>query len=130
MSVLLIFVAVLFGMSSVLMGAYIDHVMYDELTVKGIRALDKANLYHLLYSIWIFILVWIGFHERRGFVKKMIHISTCIMIISLVLFSGGIYGKYIFNIEWASQLAPHGGLGLACTWIFLGVGLLIKIKEI
>lgn len=111
------------GLSSLIMGAYIDHGLSAHLTGKELQSLLTASRYHQLYAV---IISMIGF--LISFIKggNIITVAGYLFITGILFFSFGIYVATIFNLPEIMRIVPLGGFILMVGWCCLIVASLSK----
>jgi uncharacterized membrane protein YgdD (TMEM256/DUF423 family) len=96
-----------FGLLAVIAGAMAAHAISDP---HAAAMVEKAALYALLHAG--LLVVWSG----TGVLALVIRLT---MTGGIVLFSGSIIGKYVFDLYALSALAPTGGVLLMVGWALL-----------
>lgn len=117
----LIFVlgATLLLASSVFLGAYGTHGLYEAgAAVAEVRAWDWANQIHLAHSLG---LLAVGLMLRRRPDIVFYKVAGWILIAGIVVFSGTIYMKLLGGPDLA-PLTPYGGMALAVAWLAAAAG--------
>lgn len=99
--------AAVFGLLAVIAGAMAAHAISDP---HAAAMVEKAALYALLHAG--LLVVWSG----TGVLALVIRLT---MTGGIVLFSGSIIGKYVFDLYALSALAPTGGVLLMVGWALL-----------
>lgn len=119
----------LFGLSSVMMAAFVDHALALHLNEKMLSSVLTAVRYHQFYAIFISmigicLLMQINLRSKYWLIG-----SACLFIIGVIFFSFSIYLSAIFNIRWLIHFTPIGGVLLMIGWAFLIRVSLLKIKQ-
>lgn len=117
----LIFVlgATLLLASSVFLGAYGTHGLYEAgAAVAEVRAWDWANQIHLAHSLG---LLAVGLMLRRRPDIVFYKVAGWILIAGIVVFSGTIYMKLLGGPDLA-PFTPYGGMALAVAWLAAAAG--------
>ncbi len=103
------------GFFSVLFGAWLAHGGQD-LAVKIQANLSIALQYQFLHTLALLACVLMS---KKIPPSKLI-ISACIgFFLGIVCFSGTIYIKSFFDIDFLGKLTPLGGLLFAFSWLML-----------
>jgi uncharacterized membrane protein YgdD (TMEM256/DUF423 family) len=109
----------LLGLSSVMMAAYVDHVLALHVSGKALSSLLTAQRYHQLYSIVISMMglyLPLSSHTCR---QPWIYRSAYLFILGVVLFSFSIYLSLILSQPSITTLTPFGGILLMLAWLCL-----------
>lgn len=115
----IIITALIFGIVSIVLGAFGSHALKKVLTLDQLTSFETGVRYQMYHA---FFLLFLGmtdmFSDRR---KKMIYILT---LIGIIFFSGSIYllsTKDVISIDITSAafITPIGGLLLILAWVIL-----------
>lgn len=98
-----------FGLLAVIAGAMAAHAISDP---HAAAMVEKAALYALLHAV--LLVLWQG----AGMLALVIRL---VIAGGIVLFSGSIIGKYVFDLYALSALAPTGGIMLMVGWVLLAL---------
>ena len=105
--------------SSVFLGAYGTHGLYEAgAAASEVRGWDWANQMHVAHSLG---LVVIGLMLRRQPGILFYKLAGWLLIAGMVLFSFTIYLKTLGGPDLAS-LTPYGGMTLALAWLCATIG--------
>jgi uncharacterized membrane protein YgdD (TMEM256/DUF423 family) len=119
-SLLIIFVG-LSGCFSVLFGAWLAHGG-QLLSLHEQTSLSTALQYQFIHTIALYItLVWALKLKKIDKLEPsmILTISALAFFVGILLFSGGIYLKTLFNIAIIGKFTPFGGISLALAWLLL-----------
>ena len=105
--------------SSVFLGAYGTHGLYEAgAAASEVRGWDWANQMHVAHSLG---LVVIGLMLRRQPGILFYKLAGWLLIAGVVLFSFSIYLKTLGGPDLAA-LTPYGGMTLALAWLCATIG--------
>ena len=105
--------------SSVFLGAYGTHGLYEAgAAASEVRGWDWANQMHVAHSLG---LVVIGLMLRRQPGILFYKLAGWLLIAGMVLFSFTIYLKTLGGPDLAA-LTPYGGMTLALAWLCATIG--------
>lgn len=105
--------------SSVMLGAYGTHGLYEAgAMVDEVRAWDWANQIHVAHSLGLLI---VGMLLRRKPEVFFYKLTGWLLIAGVVLFSFTIYVKTMGGPDLAA-LTPYGGMTLALAWLCAAIG--------
>ncbi len=105
--------------SSVFLGAYGTHGLYEAgAAASEVRGWDWANQMHVAHSLG---LVVIGLMLRREPGILFYKLAGWLLIAGVVLFSFSIYLKTLGGPDLAA-LTPYGGMTLALAWLCATIG--------
>lgn len=113
---LLAFLALLGGLG-VVMGAVVAHVVGPDLSSTLLKTLDTATTYHQLYSLFLFLLVWVN-TKKNGFFQLPKELLVC-FVSGVCIFCGSLYCVVFFSWTQAAHVAPLGGILLIVAWFWL-----------
>jgi uncharacterized membrane protein YgdD (TMEM256/DUF423 family) len=136
MNVLLFFVGIN-GAFSVLFGAWLSHSDF-VLATKAMEAVDKALQYQFIHTLALYITVLYmkasitsdvtinkipssaSVLNKKFFSSaKLLTTASIFFALGILLFSGGIYLKNIFEISTFAQFIPLGGMFFALAWCLI-----------
>jgi uncharacterized membrane protein YgdD (TMEM256/DUF423 family) len=141
MNVLLFFVGIS-GAFSVLFGAWLSHSDF-VLTADSLMAIDKALLYQFIHTLALYItLFYVTFSgqlsqkvtlastSNRGVFSsaKLLTAASIFFALGILLFSGGIYFKVLFNVFTFTQFIPLGGFLFAIAWCLIAISAIKLVK--
>ena len=156
MNILLFFVGIS-GAFSVLFGAWLSHSEY-AITAESMKVIDKALLYQFIHTLALYITVLylkfsVKFELKVDVLSKvtltqkpsaklaaitalfspikLITTACLFFTVGIVLFSGGIYLKVIFDILTFAKLIPLGGILLSLAWCLIALSTmkLVSVKQ-
>lgn len=115
----IIITALIFGIVSIVLGAFGAHALKKVLTLDQLTSFEtgvKYQMYHAFFLLFLGMTDMVS--DRR---KKMIYILT---LIGIIFFSGSIYllsTKDVISIDITSIafITPIGGLLLILAWVIL-----------
>ena len=121
---LILLAGALAGLSGVILAALGSHMVpgLDELA--KYKSWQAANNMHLLHAVVLLFLALL----HRGSGDRMIFVSSLVILLGVVLFSGSIYLSLMASMAGATRVAPVGGLLLMLGWLLLAVHALRKSK--
>jgi uncharacterized membrane protein YgdD (TMEM256/DUF423 family) len=100
------------------MPGYLEAKGFDEAKIeKRLEQYETAVRYQLLHSL---ALVAIGL-SVVGKERKPFRLAAWLMVVGIVLFSGGIYAIVFFEAP-THGMVPFGGLAFIAGWIMLAAG--------
>lgn len=102
-------VAALLGLAAVIAGAMAAHAIADP---HAAAMVEKAALYALIHAA--IVVAWTGAGGLGIAVRG-------VLCAGILLFSGSIMGKYIFDLPGLAALAPAGGVLLMAGWALLAL---------
>ena len=95
----------LWGLSSVIAGAYFSHGLTLDDTQSKI--IDTALMYHLVYAVFSFVLVYCAVSIKAGL----------LFFTGSLIFSGSIYAKILLSLS--LSITPLGGILFMGGWLIL-----------
>lgn len=105
--------------SSIFLGAYGTHGLYEAgAAVSEVRAWDWANKIQVAHSLG---LLAVGLMLRRSPDILFYKIAGWLLIAGMAVFSGTVYMKLLGGPDLA-PLTPYGGMALAVAWISAAAG--------
>ena len=116
--------AAVFGMLSVIIGAFGAHGLKPLISNDAVQSFEigvKYQMYHALLLLFVGITTVIS--------NKFKSIIFYLIVLGIVLFSGSIYGLSTnaltsFNFKSIAFMTPIGGTLLIASWLFLLIGAL------
>ena len=120
--------AAVFGMLSVIIGAFGAHGLKPLISSDSIQSFETGVKYQMYHAL---MLLLIG--STSIISNKLKSIIFYLIVFGIILFSGSIYGLSTdsltgFNFKSLAFVTPIGGTLLIASWIFLLIGIL-KQKE-
>jgi uncharacterized membrane protein YgdD (TMEM256/DUF423 family) len=123
---IILLIGAVFGLSSVMMAAYVDHSLAMTLTGKSLNAVQTALRYHQLYAIIISLL---GLFSPTFLYRKWLSSAAYVFSLGLLSFSFSIYLTYIWHVSGLLYFTPLGGLLLMLGWVLLIVNAILRTKQ-
>ena len=115
------FMGAVLGFSSVLMGAYADHGLSQQLTPAQSESIATALRYNQLYAV---LIVCIGLIQTNGGALaqcRMLKVSGWLFVAGTLLSCSGIYLSILLSQHAVVYLTPVGGVLLMIAWLSLAV---------
>jgi uncharacterized membrane protein YgdD (TMEM256/DUF423 family) len=116
---IILLLGALMGLSSVMMAAYVDHVLGLTLSGRALSGLLTAVRYHQLYAIVVSIIGLYCAEVSNHKIKSWLMLSAYIFIIAILIFSGSIYFSVILQAPGITFITPSGGVLLMLGWVCL-----------
>jgi uncharacterized membrane protein YgdD (TMEM256/DUF423 family) len=126
---IILFLGALLGLSSVMMAAYVDHVLGLTLSGRALSGLLTAVRYHQLYAIVISIIGLYCSQVSNHKVKSWLILSAYIFSMGIWVFSGSIYFSVILKAPGITFVTPSGGVLLMLGWACLVRVSLFRFKN-
>jgi uncharacterized membrane protein YgdD (TMEM256/DUF423 family) len=105
------------GLIGVAIGALTSHGIKEQLTPDAFAQVQTAVDYQFFHAL---ALVMLGCLLKNHNIRpKTGHLSGVFFSLGLLLFSGGIYLKYLLSSMVMAQFIPLGGLGFMAGWLLL-----------
>jgi uncharacterized membrane protein YgdD (TMEM256/DUF423 family) len=106
------------GFIAAAMGAIGVHALKSRVEPELFGMFETAVRYQMFHALALFAAAWgVGRWRHRA-----IGAAGVLFIIGMVLFSVTIYVRVLAHAEWATALAPAGGVAYLTGWLCLGVG--------
>ena len=119
MPLLFVLLATLLLASSVFLGAYGTHGLFEAgAAVSEVRAWDWANQLQVAHSLGLLV---VGLMLRRSPDIVFYKVAGWLLIVGIAVFSGTNYMKLMGGPDFAS-LTPYGGMALAVAWLSAAAG--------
>ena len=119
MPLLFVLLATLSLASSIFLGAYGTHGLYEAgAAVSEVRAWDWANKIQVAHSLGLLV---VGLMLRRSPDILFYKVAGWLLIAGIAVFSGTVYMKLLGGPDFA-PLTPYGGMALAVGWISAAAG--------
>lgn len=125
MRILLVITAFI-GMSSVALGAYLEHSISGQ-SEEMIKAARTGLKYHQLYVPILLALCLYGLTLSHP--TKILKASIILFMAGLVIFSGSLYAYFWTGIESLSYATPIGGITLMVGWIVVALYGYLEFKK-
>lgn len=123
MDVKLVRLAVIFGVTSVILGAFGAHALKAVLTEQQLVSFETGVRYQMFHALF---LLFIGATKMLTFrAKKTISVF---LILGILFFSGSIYllatqNLFEVNLKFLGPVTPIGGLLLMTSWVLVGINI-------
>lgn len=114
----------LLGLTSVGMGAYVDHVLSHAVDIKTLSMIKTALHYQQLYAV---IITAIGLSHRVVHDSLCLRLSAWIFIAGSIIFCFSIYLSALMGMAALLKLTPVGGIFLMTGWVVLACASFNKI---
>lgn len=119
MPLVFVLLATLLLASSVFLGAYGTHGLYEAgAAVAEVRAWDWANQIHVAHALGLLV---VGLMLRRRPDIVFYKVAGWLLLAGVCVFSGTIYIKLLGGPDFA-PLTPYGGMALAVGWLSAAAG--------
>jgi uncharacterized membrane protein YgdD (TMEM256/DUF423 family) len=105
------------GFIGVAMGVLATHAK-TLLPSELLGMFETAVRYQMYHALALFAAAWGWTHWRH----RAIGAAGVLFIIGIVFFCGSIYLRALAGAEWATALAPAGGMAFLTGWLCLAVG--------
>jgi len=106
------------GFVAVAMGVMSAHVLKSRIDAELLGMFETAVRYQMFHALALFAAAWGVTHWRH----RAVTVAGVLFIIGMVLFSATIYVRVLAHAEWATVLAPAGGVTYLTGWLCLAVG--------
>jgi uncharacterized membrane protein YgdD (TMEM256/DUF423 family) len=110
--------AAIAGFLAAAMGALGVHALRPRIEPELFGMFETAVHYQMFHALALFAAAW-GVTRWR---HKAIGAAGVLFMVGMVLFSATIYVRVLVHAEWASALAPIGGMAYLTGWLCLAVG--------
>ncbi len=114
-------IGALFGLLSVALGAYVEHVVSKNIDPAQLLMLTTAIRYQQLHAVVVGMIGMVQLTNQTGVKNKLINWGGYFFILGILLFSFGIYLVVIFHLPLLIKIVPWGGSTLMLGWLFLVV---------
>ncbi len=117
-------IAALFGMLSVILGAFAAHGLKQILSADNLQVFETAVRYQFYH---VFALLAVGILYGSYSVKSMLW-AGYLFITGMILFSGSLYllcyvKHAAMPLTWLGAITPFGGAAFVGGWLFLFLGI-------
>ena len=124
----IVVIAAVFGMLSVIIGAFGAHGLKPLISNDALMSYETGVKYQMYHAL---LLLFVGITNIIS--NKFKSIIFYLIVLGIVLFSGSIYGLSTnaltgFNFKSIAFMTPIGGTLLIASWLFLLIGSL-RYKE-
>lgn len=106
-------------------GAFGAHALKDTVPPADLAIWEKAVLYHLVHSLAILVVA--GLPATVPIAAK--NRISWILLLSILIFSGTLYGLVLSNQRWLGAITPIGGSGFILAWALLSIALMRAKKS-
>jgi uncharacterized membrane protein YgdD (TMEM256/DUF423 family) len=106
------------GFLAAAMGALGVHALKPRVTPELLGMFETAVRYQMFHALALLAAAW-GWARWR---HRAIGAGGVLFIIGMVLFSATIYLRVLAHADWATVLAPLGGMANLTGWLCLAVG--------
>ncbi len=114
-----LFLAGLFGLLGVAMGAVGDHLLHDQLATQTYLTFLIGVRYQIWHTLALLGVAAVLNNATRPFARTMLHIAGFCFFGGMVLFCGGIYLLTIMKMTKIEMIIPVGGVVLLVGWVFI-----------
>ncbi|NAW49964.1 DUF423 domain-containing protein [Elizabethkingia argentiflava] len=124
MKTLILFFGTLYGMFSIVLGAFGAHAFKKILTVQRLESFEVGVKYQMYAALYLLMIgFFLDFHAG---IEKTV---GWMMIVGVFLFSGSIYllsfqEVWNLNLKFLGPITPLGGLFMILSWALLMVVIL------
>ena len=115
----IIVAASILGLSSVIIGAAVDHILENNIGAETLKRFETALRYHQLYSVILLSMGLYGLNQK--ILYKILIITAVIFLTGIIIFSGSLYLSIFLDLDFLTYGTPIGGLLLMVAWISLGI---------
>lgn len=111
---------------AVVLGAFGAHALKARLSETSLEVWKTGVLYHFIHALGVLLLALL--YKVEWLKPKSFQVSSWLMIIGILFFSGSIYGLstteiHLFNVKWLGPITPFGGLFFISGWLVAAFGL-------
>ncbi len=107
--------AAILGASAVGIGAFGAHGLKASLMASGrLDTFETAVKYHFYHSLALFL---IGLLSLVNPSWKKLSLSSVLMILGILIFSGSLYVLSLTGITWLGAITPFGGIAFILGWL-------------
>ncbi|WP_416140958.1 DUF423 domain-containing protein [Marinimicrobium sp. C6131] len=116
MAAVFLVLAALFGLLSVMLGAFAAHGLKARLTAPALSAFETGVQYQMYHALALLAVVallrWFG---------PTLSLLTAgwAFVLGVLLFSGSLYGLALGGPRWLGPVTPLGGLCFMAGWVLL-----------
>ncbi len=115
----ILFIAVLFGLTAVVAGAVGDHALHMLHTSRQYQAYLTAVRYQMWHAIVLLIIGFAAYIKPELLTRKLIRFAVLSFILAIILFSGTIYFVTFSHFKILLYLVPFGGTLFMLGWLSL-----------
>lgn len=111
---------------AVVLGAFGAHALKARLSETSLEVWKTGVLYHSIHALGVLLIALL--YKVEWLKPKSFQVSSWLMIIGILFFSGSIYGLstteiHLFNVKWLGPVTPFGGLFFISGWLVAAFGL-------
>lgn len=111
---------------AVVLGAFGAHALKARLSEASLEVWKTGVLYHFIHALGVLLIALL--YKVEWLKPKSFQVSSWLMIIGILFFSGSIYGLstteiHLFNVKWLGPITPFGGLFFISGWLVAAFGL-------
>ncbi len=101
----------------VMAGAFGAHALAKRLDQYHLDVFHKAAQYHFIHALGILLVSSLAANASIPLASAERICS--LLLASIVLFSGSLYGLAVTDIRWLGAITPIGGTGFIVSWLWL-----------
>lgn len=116
-------IGALFLMSATMLSAYGLHSLADSLTDADRLSWRWATQMQIYQGLGLILITLLAL-QTGG--TKLLDIARGLFVIGVLIFSGGIYLKYLGISDWLGAYAPFGGGSIMLAWGLVVVAVILK----
>ncbi len=121
-----IVVGSLYGFLAIVLGAYTDHVLRNDLSAHDIDSLRTALRYQLIHALFLMVLGFACMNANARNFMRCLKVAAILCALGTLFFSGGIELSIIGHCPMALKIVPLGGMLLMASWLIAGASGFIK----
>ena len=110
----------LYGLISVILGAYAAHSLRDVISSASLSSWQTGVSYQMSHAL---VLLFTGLWLQLGGPRILVF-AGAFFSAGVLGFSGSIYLLVLTQMPWLGPVTPLGGLSLIAGWVFLSVAVL------
>jgi len=119
MSIKLIRIAIVFGLISIILGAFGAHALKAVLSEQQLTSFETGVRYQMYQALFLLFVA-----TTKYLTDKAKKITTIILTFGVVFFSGSIYllatqDLFGINFKFLGPITPIGGLLIMLSWFFV-----------
>ena len=108
-------VAVIFGLSAVVLGAFGAHLLKTMVTPERLETWRTAMQYQMFHALLLLIIYNLTLSQNT---RNLVQSAVCITA-GILLFSGSLYLLVITDTSWLGIITPVGGILFILGWLAL-----------
>lgn len=113
------FIGAMFGIFTVVLGAFGAHALKTVLDEYGQGIWEKAVLYQAIHALLLLILPTLSSYMT----PRALNITGYLIISGILLFSGSLYILALSGKKYFGAITPVGGVALILGWSWLAISL-------